>query len=92
MQSVVAKLTARLETIQTCGSKNSRVFEGYKCVMAEMAACTKVCKTGTAKLALGRSGVVAKIAACSKDAKCACKNSSLLEIVWQQNWLLDRGM
>ncbi|KAH8751824.1 hypothetical protein BGZ57DRAFT_860746 [Hyaloscypha finlandica] len=35
---------------------------------------------------------VAKIAACSKDAKCACKNSSLLEIVWQQNWLLDRGM
>jgi hypothetical protein len=48
---------------------------------------------------LGRCGVVAKIAACSKDAKCACKNSSLvihkrdgkisslLEVVWQHNWL-----
>lgn len=50
MQSVVAKLTARLETIQTCGSKNSRVFEGCKCVMAEMAGYTNGRKTGTARL------------------------------------------
>jgi hypothetical protein len=57
---------------------NSCLFEG--------------CKSVTTKLALGRSSVVAKIATCSKDVKCAYKNSSLLEIVWRQNWLLDRGM
>jgi hypothetical protein len=50
-------------------------------VIAEMATCTKGYRTGTIKLALGRTSVVAKIAAYSKDIKCAYKNSSLLEIV-----------
>lgn len=57
------------------------MFKGCKCVIVEIATCTKEYKTRTVKLALSRTSIVVKIAACLKDIKCAYKNSSLLEII-----------